>query len=61
MKSGEWRARVKVLDHYRKKLTKLFLRADELEECFKKLVTFDCAHHAMEGNEVSRKNLSEMI
>ena len=31
VKSGEWRARVKVLDHYRKKLTKLSLRADEVK------------------------------
>ena len=49
------------VEHYCQKLTKLFLQEYELEECFEKLFTFDSAHDAMEGNEVRRKNLSEII
>ena len=49
------------MEHYGYKLTKLFLRADELEECLKSWLLLICAHHAMEGNEVRRKNLSEII
>ena len=49
------------VEHYGQKLTKLFLQAYELEECFEKFFTFDCAHDAMEGNEVRRKNLSKII
>ena len=36
------------------KLTKLSLRADEVEECFKTSITLDGANDAMEKNEVRR-------
>ena len=49
-RGGEWNS----WEPYSEKLTKLLLWADEVYECFKTLITLDCANDAMEENEVRR-------